>query len=86
MNTPPINPSPQSALIMSNSTKNEAIVATYQEIVEREQNYLLHTYARYPVALARAKAFICGISMASVIWTFSPGWASTPLDMRTRAS
>jgi len=30
-------------------------VATYQEIVEREQKYLLNTYARYPVAIARGK-------------------------------
>ncbi len=28
---------------------------TYQEIVEREQKYLLNTYARYPVAMARGK-------------------------------
>jgi acetylornithine/N-succinyldiaminopimelate aminotransferase len=28
---------------------------TYQEIVEREQKYLLHTYARYPLAIARGK-------------------------------
>jgi predicted acetylornithine/succinylornithine family transaminase len=30
-------------------------VSTYQEIVEREQKYLLNTYARYPVALVRGK-------------------------------
>lgn len=30
-------------------------MATYQEIVEREQKYLLNTYARYPVAIARGK-------------------------------
>jgi acetylornithine/N-succinyldiaminopimelate aminotransferase len=30
-------------------------VSTYQEIVEREQKYLLHTYARYPLAIARGK-------------------------------
>jgi acetylornithine/N-succinyldiaminopimelate aminotransferase len=28
---------------------------TYQEIVEREQKYLLNTYARYPIAIARGK-------------------------------
>ena len=28
---------------------------TYQEIVEREQKYLLNTYARYPIAMARGK-------------------------------
>jgi acetylornithine/N-succinyldiaminopimelate aminotransferase len=31
------------------------IVPTYQEIVELEQKYLLNTYARYPLALARGK-------------------------------
>lgn len=30
-------------------------VPTHQEIVEREQKYLLNTYARYPVAMARGK-------------------------------
>jgi len=30
-------------------------MSTYQEIVEREQRYLLNTYARYPVAFARGK-------------------------------
>lgn len=30
-------------------------MATYQEIVEREQKYLLNTYARYPVAIAGGK-------------------------------
>jgi predicted acetylornithine/succinylornithine family transaminase len=30
-------------------------VSTYQEIVEREQKYLLNTYARYPLAIARGK-------------------------------
>jgi predicted acetylornithine/succinylornithine family transaminase len=30
-------------------------VSTFQEIVEREQKYLLNTYARYPVALVRGK-------------------------------
>ena len=28
---------------------------TYQEIVDREQKYLLNTYARYPLALVRGK-------------------------------
>ena len=28
---------------------------TYQEIVAREQKYLLNTYARYPLAIARGK-------------------------------
>ena len=28
-------------------------MSTYQEIVAREQKYLLNTYARYPVAMAR---------------------------------
>src|SRR5271166_2626346 len=31
------------------------IVSAYQEIVEREQKYLLNTYARYPIAIARGK-------------------------------
>ena len=30
-------------------------MSSYQEIVEREQKYLLNTYARYPVAIARGK-------------------------------
>jgi predicted acetylornithine/succinylornithine family transaminase len=30
-------------------------MSTYQEIVEREQKYLLNTYARYPLAIARGK-------------------------------
>jgi len=30
-------------------------VNTYQEIVDREQKYLLNTYARYPLALVRGK-------------------------------
>jgi len=30
-------------------------IVTYQEIVEREQKYLLNTYARYPIAIARGK-------------------------------
>ena len=30
-------------------------MSTFQEIVEREQKYLLSTYARYPVALVRGK-------------------------------
>ena len=30
-------------------------MSTFQEIVEREQKYLLNTYARYPVALVRGK-------------------------------
>jgi acetylornithine/N-succinyldiaminopimelate aminotransferase len=30
-------------------------VSTYQEIVDREQKYLLNTYARYPLAIARGK-------------------------------
>ena len=29
--------------------------SSYQEIVEREQKYLLNTYARYPLAIARGK-------------------------------
>ncbi|HUI84769.1 MAG TPA: aspartate aminotransferase family protein [Candidatus Binatia bacterium] len=31
------------------------IVSTYQEIAGREQKYLLNTYARYPLAIARGK-------------------------------
>jgi predicted acetylornithine/succinylornithine family transaminase len=31
------------------------MVSVYQEIVEREQKYLLNTYARYPLAIARGK-------------------------------
>ncbi len=30
-------------------------MSTYQEIVDREQKYLLNTYARYPLAIARGK-------------------------------
>jgi acetylornithine/N-succinyldiaminopimelate aminotransferase len=30
-------------------------VSTYQEIVDREQRFLLNTYARYPLAIARGK-------------------------------
>jgi acetylornithine/N-succinyldiaminopimelate aminotransferase len=30
-------------------------VSTYQDIVDREQKYLLNTYARYPLAIARGK-------------------------------
>jgi acetylornithine/N-succinyldiaminopimelate aminotransferase len=30
-------------------------MSAYQEIVEREQKYLLNTYARYPLAIARGK-------------------------------
>jgi predicted acetylornithine/succinylornithine family transaminase len=30
-------------------------MSTYHEIVEREQKYLLNTYARYPLAIARGK-------------------------------
>ncbi len=30
-------------------------MSTYEEIVEREKKYLLNTYARYPIALARGK-------------------------------
>ena len=30
-------------------------MSTYQEIVEREKKYLLNTYARYPLAIARGK-------------------------------
>ena len=30
-------------------------MSNYQEIVEREQKYLLNTYARYPLAIARGK-------------------------------
>ena len=30
-------------------------MSTYQEIVEREQKYLLNTYARYPLAIAKGK-------------------------------
>src|SRR5271157_2850237 len=33
----------------------EVLIVTYQEIVEREQKYLLNTYARYPIAMARGK-------------------------------
>src|SRR5271165_184657 len=33
----------------------EVLIVTYQEIVAREQKYLLNTYARYPVAMARGK-------------------------------
>jgi acetylornithine/succinyldiaminopimelate/putrescine aminotransferase len=28
---------------------------TYEQIAEREQRYLLQTYARYPLAIARGK-------------------------------
>ncbi len=31
------------------------MASTYQDIVDREQKYLLNTYARYPIALARGK-------------------------------
>jgi predicted acetylornithine/succinylornithine family transaminase len=31
------------------------MVSVYQEIVDREQKYLLNTYARYPLAIARGK-------------------------------
>jgi acetylornithine/N-succinyldiaminopimelate aminotransferase len=30
-------------------------MSSYQEIVEREQRYLVHTYARYPLAIAKGK-------------------------------
>jgi predicted acetylornithine/succinylornithine family transaminase len=30
-------------------------MTSYQEIVEREQRYLVHTYARYPLAIAKGK-------------------------------
>src|SRR5690349_17198625 len=30
-------------------------MSSFQEIVDREQQYLLHTYARYPLALAKGK-------------------------------
>ncbi len=33
----------------------EGLIVTYPEIVEREQKYLLNTYARYPIAMARGK-------------------------------
>jgi predicted acetylornithine/succinylornithine family transaminase len=37
-------------------------VSTYQEIAEREQKYLLNTYARYPLAIARGKGvYVYGV-------------------------
>ena len=37
----------------------EVLIVTYQEIAEREQKYLLNTYARYPIAMARGDREMC---------------------------
>ena len=62
-------------------------MSTYQEIVDREQKYLLNTYARYPIAIARGKGvYVFTTSRASAISTSLPAWASTRWATRTRAS
>src|SRR5215471_12991866 len=48
-----VNETPARSTKMSGNPRNP--MPSYQEIVALEQKYLLNTYARYPVALARGK-------------------------------
>jgi len=46
---------------------------TFEQIAERERQFLLQTYSRYPVVLQRGKGVFLFESTESATWTLFPG-------------